>query len=116
MTKEDYKRAEMARVLARKEANGWTYETASIKTGVPVRTLSFWSRRLRDELGAPAGDAPAFVNLEPVDEPHQPDGASLEVITITGQRVAVHTGFDEATLVRGCIADSRLGRIAVARH
>ena len=88
MTKQDRKRAEMARVRARKDANVRTYETASIKMGAPLNTLSLWRRRLRDEPAAPTADAAALVDLQPVDDPHQAHGASLEVVTATCHRLS----------------------------
>jgi len=100
MDSKQRRRAEMAGVLARKEAKGWTYEVASIKTGIPVSTLAFWKRRLREESSEQPADASAFLELEPVAEPLQVDNTAVEVRTATGHRVVVSPGFDAATLRR----------------
>lgn len=100
MDNKQRKRAVMARVLARKDARGWTYEVASIQTGIPVSTLAFWKRRLREESSEQLSDASAFLQLEPVVDPLQVESAGIEVHASTGHRVVVSPGFDAVTLRR----------------
>ncbi len=49
MTKSQHRRAEMVRNLALRETEGLTFDELARRTGIPVGTLSTWSRRLRLE-------------------------------------------------------------------
>jgi hypothetical protein len=100
MDKTERTRAVMAKALARKDAKGWTYEEASIKTGIPVSTLSHWRRRLRDEPPVGQGDLPAFIELDAVALSASSDHADIELLTSSGHRVIFAPGFDEPTLRR----------------
>jgi len=90
-------RAEMARALARRDARGLTYDELSAETGIPVSTLSYWQRKLRDE-----AEAPAFVELELEDDAAdagEGDGA-IEITSPGGYRVRFDSGVASEELRR----------------
>ena len=82
----------MRELLSRKDRRGLTYEELSEETGIPVSTLGYWKRRLREEEG------PVFEEV--VIEDDVPGGTGIEVIGPRGHRVVVSAEFDEELLRR----------------
>jgi transposase-like protein len=81
----------MRALLARKDRRGLTYEELSEETGIPVSTLGYWRRRLREERGS------VFEEVVIEDEAR---AESMEVIGPLGHRVVVSSDFDPALLRR----------------
>jgi hypothetical protein len=95
MGKREKRRAEIRRLLERREREGLTYGQLAAASGIPKNTLAAWSSRFRRERAT--GDAPGFVEL--VEE--EPRSASaFEVVLSEDRRLRVAPGFDEAELVR----------------
>jgi transposase-like protein len=84
--------AEMRAALARKDRLGLTYDELSEETGIPVSTLGYWRRKLRDE--------PKRLFEEIVVEGTDDAGARIEVIGPLGHRVLVGEGTDGELLRR----------------
>ena len=49
MTNRRHDRAEIEHALARREAQGWTFEELARRTRIPAGTLSYWSQKIRRE-------------------------------------------------------------------
>jgi hypothetical protein len=91
MKRQRRSRDEMASLLARKTAEGLTYQQLTELSGIPLSTIASWARRLRQE------SVESFVEVR-VEPDHQ--AAPLVVLTASGHRIAVPPSFDEATLAR----------------
>jgi hypothetical protein len=82
----------MAKWLARRERQGWSWAELSRRSGVAVWTLRWWARRQAKPLASrrPAG---AFVAVA-VTEAAPPEPVAIEVVTAAGWRLRVGPGFD----------------------
>lgn len=92
--------AQYRSLLARRQAEGLTFAQLSEASSVPVATLQYWARKLRDEAHtdpsvAIAADRSAFIE---VDLNTVPITAAIEVILPGDLRVAIKPGFDPSTL------------------
>jgi hypothetical protein len=81
----------MARWLARRERQGWSWVELSRRSGYPSWKLRWWQKRF-ERTGSSPGTA-AFVAVE-VAEPIGTASASIEITTPTGYRVQVPREFD----------------------
>ena len=85
-------RREIERLLARRTRHDLTYREISEESGIPIPTLSYWGRRLRE-----ASDRGEFVPVEVTVE-SSPRPIAVEVGD--RYRVYVEADFDEAHLMR----------------
>jgi hypothetical protein len=96
---------ELERLLRRRERLGLTYRELSEESGIPIPTLSWWSRRLRE---VPAGgDSCELVAVEVVDE--QPlEEMAIEIRCGDGLRVMVPASASLAHVARvlGAVASA----------
>lgn len=84
--------------LSRREREGWSWAELSRRSGLPVWTLRWWGRRLaRRPASSRARSSESFVAVELVVPP---SAQSIEVVTRSGHRVSVPSGFDEEHLIR----------------
>ena len=81
-----------ASVLARRQAEGLTYQQLAVEYGIPMSTIAAWGRKPRR-----AKREPGFVELQ---VPDTRTGSEIWIETETGLRVGVRPGFDESTLAR----------------
>lgn len=90
--------AQYLALLARRETERLTFAQLSEESGVPVATLQYWARKLREPeeqlTTAPADTPNAFLKVDLSPAP----GSGIEVILDGDLRVAVNPGFDPATL------------------
>ena len=89
-------RAEIEAALARKEAEGLTYDQLGATTGIPASTLARWGmwigRERRQQLAADQAKSRRFVELEvPIQRSH---GSGIELIVRGTYRVAIERDFD----------------------
>jgi len=82
----------MAEWLARRERRGWSWAQLSRRSGVPVWTLRWWSRR-KPKSSSGRRPAGAFVAVA-VTEAGPPEPVAIEVVTPAGWRLRVAPGFD----------------------
>ena len=92
--------AQYRSLLARKQAEDLTFAQLAETSGVPMATLQYWARKLRDEAhptpsAADTDDHGAFVevNLDAVEIT-----GAIEIIQPGDVRVAIKPGFDPSTL------------------
>jgi hypothetical protein len=78
--------------LARRERQGWNWAELSRRSGVPVWTLRWWSRRKPKSRSGrrPAG---AFLAVTVADEASR-EPVAIEVVTSSGWCLRVAPGFD----------------------
>ncbi len=88
----------MKTLLSRRDRHGWSWAELSRRSGLPVWTLRWWSRRLVTQ-SAPRRSVRGFVRVRVV-EPPRADGSPLEVITSSGVRILVGPRFDPEHLRR----------------
>lgn len=67
MSKRTQRRREIERWLSRREAEGLTLRELSVRSGIPVGTLAWWSHRLRNEQAEPEFVDLGVVELSPPD-------------------------------------------------
>jgi hypothetical protein len=91
MSKE-YDREQMRALFARKDSEALTYPEPSAESGIPVSTLTYWRKRLREE------SAPEVFQEFVLEESDVDDRPSLEVVGLRGHRVLVRPGFDAESL------------------
>jgi hypothetical protein len=85
-------REQMQALFARKDSEALTYPELSAESGIPVSTLTYWRKRLREE-----NEPEVFQELV-LEENDVDDHPSLEVIGPRGHRVLVRHGFDAESL------------------
>ena len=95
-------RAEIEAQLARKEAEGLTYDQLSDVSGIPASTLARWGmwigRERRQAAAASQSGARRFVE---VTTPLERDPKSgIELVVGGTHRIAIERNFDEVTLRR----------------
>ena len=91
----------MERWLRKRERLGLTYQELSEESGIPISTLSWWSRRLRE---APAGgDRCELVAVEVIDE-RPPEETAIEIRCGDGLRVMVPASASLAHVARVLLA------------
>lgn len=88
----------MKRLLSRRDRHGWSWAELSRRSGLPVWTLRWWSRRLASK-AARRRSVRGFVRVRVV-EPPRADGSPLEVVMPSGLRVLVGPHFDAEHLRR----------------
>jgi hypothetical protein len=81
----------MAKWLARRERQGWSWAELSRRSGVAVWTLRWWARR--QAKSPPGRRSGAFVAVAVSDEA-PPEPIPIEVLTPAGWRLRVAPGFD----------------------
>jgi hypothetical protein len=84
--------------LARRERQGWNWAELSRRSGVPVWTLRWWSRR-KPKSRSGRRSASAFVAVAVAEEASR-EPVPIEVVTTSGWRVRVPPGFDREHLRR----------------
>ena len=95
---------QMYRVLERWQRSGLTLGEFGAKRGIPLSTLSWWRRVLRDASaedgnGASAENAVVFTEVpKPAKVPRMP--AVVEIVLPSGHLVRVPAGADSGTLRR----------------
>ncbi len=93
----DHRRREMERWLGKRERAGLTYRELSEESGIPMATLSWWSRRLAED--AERGASCELVAVEVVEE--QPlEEAAIEIRCGDTLKVVVPPDASEAHLSR----------------
>ena len=90
---------EMARWLARRTREGWSWAQLAQWSGHPVWKLRYWQRRPERGGRASKGRAAAFVAVE-VTTPAANSNASIEITTPSGYRVQIPGDFDAEHLRR----------------
>jgi hypothetical protein len=90
---------QMARWLARRERQGWSWTELSQRSGHPTWKLRWWQKRFERMPVAPGTRERGFVVVE-VAEPVRNAGGSIEITTPSGYRVQVARGFDAEHLRR----------------
>jgi hypothetical protein len=75
-----------------------TYRELAERSGESAGTLSWWSHRLRQE--AARKKSRAFVELVPAGRRRGTEAEDLEVVLLSGRRIRIGGGFDEAVLRR----------------
>jgi len=88
----------MAEWLARRARQGWSWAELSGRSGVPVWTLRWWSRR-KPKSSSGRRPAGAFVAVA-VTEAAIREPVAIEVVTSSGWRLRVAPGFDAEHLRR----------------
>ena len=85
-------------LLARREAERLTFAQLSEESGVPVATLQYWARKLREpkqqDDAADRDDSSQFIEVDIGDVAI----STIEVVLDGDLRVAIKPGFDPATL------------------
>ncbi len=89
----------MARWLAQREQQGWSWAELSRRSGHPTWKLRYWSRQLARTSLAQRTRERGFVAVAVTDPAHD-DGASIEITTLSGYRVQVGLNFDAEHLRR----------------
>ena len=89
----------MARWLARREEQGWSWAELSRRCGHPTWKLRYWSGRLARRPVAQSARERGFVAVA-VREPATSTGTSIAITTPSGYRVEVASDFDAEHLRR----------------
>ena len=87
----------MERWLRKRERLGLTYRELSEESGIPIATLSWWSRRLKEVSERRASCE--LVAVEVVEEPSLEE-VSIEIRCGDGLNVVVPAGASEAHVAR----------------
>ena len=91
----------MERLLRRRERQGLTYRELSDDSGIPIPTLSWWSRKLkREEEGAAEVRACQLVPVEIVEDELQECDAAIEIVVADRLKLLVPPTVSEAHLQR----------------
>jgi hypothetical protein len=93
---------QMARWLARRERQSWSWAELSERSGHPVWRLRYWQRRLAEAAGVQPSRSGGFVTVD-ITEPEPVSTSSptaLEITTPSGYRVTVAADFDAEHLQR----------------
>ena len=71
----------MERLLRKRERQGLTFRELSEESGIPIPTLSWWSRKLKSERGEDAAPrACEFVPIEIVEDEPAEGGEAIEIV------------------------------------
>lgn len=89
----------MERLLRRRERQGLSYRELSEESGVPIPTLSWWSRKLEREEAARVG-ACELVAIEVVDDELEKHEAAIEIMVGDKLRLLVPPTASEGHLRR----------------
>jgi transcriptional regulator with XRE-family HTH domain len=89
----------MERLLRGRELRGLTYRELSEESGIPIPTLSWWSRKLEREETASAG-ACELVAVEVVEDELEEQGATIEIVVGDKLRLLVPPTASEGQLRR----------------
>jgi transcriptional regulator with XRE-family HTH domain len=91
----------IAKLLARRERRGLTWFELAAESGVPVTTLQWWHRRLRQPEKRRRRKRASFVPVAVTESTAVgAPPAALEVVLPTGARIQVAAGFDPEHLRR----------------
>ena len=88
----------MKKLLARRERHGWSWVELSRRSGLPEWKLQWWRRRLTKAKRV-RRPGRTFVPVQVVDSARR-DSQPLELVTPSGVRILVTTGFDADHLRR----------------
>jgi transposase-like protein len=94
-----HSRKDVERWLRRREREGLTYRELSRVSGIPIPTLSWWSRKLSEDAEGRRSGAPC--ELVPVEIVGDDSAAgAIEIHLGPSLRLLVPEGFSEAHLAR----------------
>lgn len=90
--------AQYLALLTRREVERLTFAQLSEESGVPVATLQYWARKLREPKqpasAAACEDPSGFIEVDIATAA----ASTIEVVLADDLRVAIKPGFDPATL------------------
>jgi NADH:ubiquinone oxidoreductase subunit len=92
------RREQVARLLRRRERHSLTYRELSEESGIPSRTLAWWSWKLRQERESPRGCE--LVPVEVIEDESDELSGTIEIVIGGGMSVIVPTTASEALLQR----------------
>ncbi len=96
-----HRRRDIKRLLRKRERQGLTYRELSEDSGVPIPTLSWWSRKLEREGGDSAQVRPCeLVPVEIVEDELEDCGAAIEIVIADRLKLLVPPMASEAHLRR----------------
>ena len=91
----------MERLLRRRERQGLTYRELSEESGIPIPTLSWWSRKLEQECeGAATPRGCELVAVDVVEDVQEEEGAAIEIVVGSDLRLLISPTVSEAHLQR----------------
>lgn len=95
-------RPEIERLLRKRARQGLTYRELSEESGIPIPTLSWWSRKLEREVGSAtaAADACELVPVEVVEDDLEEQDAVIEIALGDKVRLLVPSDASERHLRR----------------